>query len=518
MNSENRTLDVEVVPVNNLNDTNYDGILIIASPDQIKDVEEFSGVLSNAISLDRGLENEVAVIPIPNYNAKRLIYSPTGTIDEDYDDVRCFRNAGTCGIRRAYKAGVKKPLVYVLGHPKFKNAALVTLLGVLEGLYVPIQVRELHPKKIHSVESLGVYAQRPNDTEYLVNLATILESGRRVACDIGDADPERMSPPKVEEYVTNLFSDSSISLSVVKDIKQLTEEYPLFEAVNRAASGIERHQGRILYLEYVPKGTVTTTLFLVGKGVTYDTGGADIKAGGVMAGMSRDKCGAAAVAGFFQVVNLLKPSNVRVVGGLSLVRNSVGSNSYVADELIKARSGALVRVGNTDAEGRMVMTDVLCKFKEMAQSAVNPHLYTIATLTGHACLTVGDGYSIVIDNGPARKVGHAQILQQNSEEISDPFEISTLRKEDLNFHKGKCLGDDVLQCNNQPSSRTARGHQGPSAFMVLASGLDKHGSSSSIPLKYSHLDIAASAGDFPNPATGAPVLALANTYLLKSIV
>ncbi|XP_054726473.1 putative aminopeptidase W07G4.4 [Anastrepha obliqua] len=63
---------------------------------------------------------------------------------------------------------------------------------------------------------------------------------------------------------------------------------------------------------------------LVGKGVTYDTGGADIKAGGVMAGMSRDKCGAAAVAGFMQIVNEKKPDDVHVMAALCMVRNSVG--------------------------------------------------------------------------------------------------------------------------------------------------------------------------------------------------
>ena len=66
-------------------------------------------------------------------------------------------------------------------------------------------------------------------------------------------------------------------------------------------TAIERHQGRIVYLTYEPSGPVNKTLYLVGKGVTYDTGGADIKAGGVMAGMSRDKCGAAAAIGFMQV-------------------------------------------------------------------------------------------------------------------------------------------------------------------------------------------------------------------------
>ena len=76
-------------------------------------------------------------------------------------------------------------------------------------------------------------------------------------------------------------------------------------AVNRSASGIARHDGRVIWLSYHPEGPVEKTIMLVGKGITYDTGGADIKAGGVMAGMSRDKCGAADVAGFLKVVSIL---------------------------------------------------------------------------------------------------------------------------------------------------------------------------------------------------------------------
>ena len=67
--------------------------------------------------------------------------------------------------------------------------------------------------------------------------------------------------------------------------------------------------------------------------------------------MSRDKCGAADVAGFFRVVSILKPKNLKVIGALAMVRNSVGSNAYVADEIITSRAGVRIRVGNTDAEG-----------------------------------------------------------------------------------------------------------------------------------------------------------------------
>merc|ERR1719391_358593 len=120
--------------------------------------------------------------------------------------------------------------------------------------------------------------------------------------------------------------------------------------------------------------------------------------------MHRDKGGAAAVAGFMHAVNVLKPSNIKIIAGLAMVRNSVGSEAYLADEIITARSGKRVRVGNTDAEGRMAMVDLLCHAKErcIKENLPDPEIYTIATLTGHACIAFGT-YSGIVANGPYRK-------------------------------------------------------------------------------------------------------------------
>ncbi|KFM82894.1 putative aminopeptidase, partial [Stegodyphus mimosarum] len=312
-----------------------------------------------------------------------------------------------------------------------------------------------------------------------------------------------MAAPNVATYVKELFAGTSIQVEVIENEAKLAKEYPLLAAVNRAARGVERHHARVIFLTYEPEGSYDKTLVLVGKGITYDTGGADIKANGVMAGMHRDKCGAAAVAGFFQTLAALKPKNIKVLGAMSMVRNSVGSECYVADELITARSGVRVRVGNTDAEGRMVMTDVLCHMKEKVVQEKNPYLFTIATLTGHACLTVGDGYSIIMPNGPAKDANVGPSIQKAGEEVGDMFEVSPLRREDYEFHKGKSEYEDVLQCNNSPSSRTPRGHQGPAAFLIMTSGLDKHDINSEKPLKYCHIDIAASSGPFPGIPSGA---------------
>lgn len=518
MAMESRWMPCQLKVETNLCSGDYDGIILVSGNAPGSDEPEpFKTVLYAAAQIDAALGVIGAVLPI-NLLAKRLIYSPTGPLNMDYHDVRSFAEAATKGIKRALQAGVKSPLLVLLPDDRFENVELVTLLGALEALYVPLEVREICPDRRYKACQLGVWSPIcPKKLQGIVKLASALESGRYVARDIGGADPERMAPLRVEEYLAELFCGSNITIQVISDQDTLLQEYPLFACVNRAASVIPRHAGRIIFLTYEPPTCVLETIMLVGKGVTYDTGGADIKCQGIMAGMSRDKCGAAACAGFMQTVNLLQPPTVKVVAALCVVRNSVGENCYVADELITAKSGARVRVGNTDAEGRMAMADALYHLKEMALCSVNPHLFTIATLTGHAFLSAGPGYSIAMDNAVARLSSNAEKLQASGETMGDPFEISRIRREDFHFHEGIAEGDDIRQAVNQLSSKLPRGHQGPAAFLIKASGIDKHGIGSEKPLKYCHLDIAGSAGDLPEQPTGSPILALAKAFFFDKI-
>ncbi|KAB7500543.1 putative aminopeptidase [Armadillidium nasatum] len=448
----------------------YDGIIFVAS--SITDItapfKPLYAPLREQSEIDNSIEKVCSIVGV-DLPCKRLIYSPTGPLDRDTDDVRRFSDAAATGVKRALKAGVQNPLLAVIPCKEYPLSELVTLLGALQALYVPLEIREGVPNSAKKVEKLGFVGKR-----HVVDLAIALENGRTVARDIGGSDPERMAPPKVEEYVRNTFNGSDITVEAITDEGQLNDAYPLFSAVNRCAKGVDRHKGRVIILTYKGKGPIEKTLMLVGKGVTYDTGGADIKAGGVMAGMHRDKCGAAAVAGFMEILKKLRPPNIKVIGAMSVVRNSVGSDCYVSDEIIVSRAGVRIRVGNTDAEGRMAMADVLCQMKEEALKEVNPHLFTIATLTGHCVLTYGESYSAIMDNGPSRKENIANNIQVAGDLIADPFEISTIRREDFEFHAGKSEYEDVLQSNNLPSTRTTRGHQTPAAFLILASGLDKY--------------------------------------------
>jgi len=273
--------------------------------------------------------------------------------------------------------------------------------------------------------------------------------------------------------------------------------YPLLAAVARASMGVARHRPCVVRLELVPEGPVTRTVLFAGKGVTYDTGGADLKTNGGMAGMSRDKGGAATVVGLVRALAERKVPGLRVVALLGMVRNSVGEESFVSDEIITGRSGVRVRIGNTDAEGRLVLADLLAALKEEAAAPSASLLVSVATLTGHVYRAFGP-YVGALENGPARAQGFLRTLSEAGELLGEPFESTLPRREDYLFVAPKAPTEDVLSSNRLASVDTARGHQGPFAFIDVASGL--RGS----PLPFAHLDISGVVVTPPDWQAGKP--------------
>ncbi|MEO1336218.1 MAG: leucyl aminopeptidase family protein, partial [Myxococcota bacterium] len=420
------------------------------------------------------------------------------------------------GVQRARDAGATRPVVALVGvpsRPEFQEASTVAGLGALGSLWQPLEAREAQGyEQVEPVDRVGLMADADR-----VRWLHAVEAGRRVARDLCGTEPERMTPLKMAAYIESEFADSGIEVSVVSDRSTLEADYPLLSAVARASFAVPRHHPTVVRMSYTPPGPVQRTLFFAGKGVAYDTGGADIKYGGHMAGMSRDKGGAAAVAGFMRSVATLAPAGLRVVAELGCVRNNIGSDSFVSDEILVSHAGTRVRIGNTDAEGRLVLADLLSHLRATAVEAESPQVFSVATLTGHSGRAVGP-YTIALDNGPARAEGVAVKLAEAGERWGEPVELSRLRREDFDFVCARSTADDVLSSNNAPSTGTARGHQFPMAFLSIASGLDEHGSESTQPIPYTHIDIGGSAtedGDWQHGRpTGTPVVALCGAYLV----
>lgn len=491
-----------------LQDERFDA-LVWVSPDATSGVTALDGPLNTAARVDARAGKDVSLLPAEGVPGGRLVWAPTGPLNRDYDDVRQVGDAARAGVERAVKAGARAPLVAFTSVPAdglYRHSTQVAVLSALAGLWQPLEAREARGAQVEPVQRLGFQGQASTAKQL-----TALEQGRRLARDLCGTEPERMRPEAFADCCLQAFEGTRAKVSVVSDAELLVKEYPMLSAVARASMAVPRHRPRVIRIELPAAGKAERTLLLAGKGVTYDTGGADLKTGGHMAGMSRDKGGGAAVAGFVRALVDLAPDNLRVVAEIGAVRNSAGADAFVTDEILTSHAGVRVRVGNTDAEGRLVLGDLLSHLRVEALSAPQPSLFSVATLTGHAGRAVGP-YSIALDNGAAQKSGTAEALDRLGELWGDPFEISRMRREDFAFVQPRTAADDVLSCNNEPSSVTPRGHQFPAAFLTVASGLDAHGAAADTPLPYTHIDLGGSGcegGDWQHgKPTAAPVVAM----------
>jgi len=499
--------ELVAVPEAGLLDPRFDAVVLVLSLPSTG-IPGLDQALTAARALDARLDREVSLIPA-QVSGQRLIVAPTGALSRDFDDVRRVGDAARAGMLRARDAGARAPLLFVSVGELFAHAEEVALLAALGALWEPLEAREaLGEEQAEPVRSVGLASAR---AEQVLSLVGALEHGRRLTRDLAGTEPERMRPEAFAAACVDAFTDSSVAISVIEELDTLSYQYPLLMAVARASLAVERHRPRVIHLEYVGEGPIERTLLLAGKGLTYDMGGADLKTGGNMAGMSRDKGGAAAVAGLFRVLSILRPRGLRVVGVLGVLRNSIGPDAYVSDEIVRSHAGVRVRIGNTDAEGRLVLADLLSHLRVLALDAEAPRILSLATLTGHAHRAMGC-YSILIENAPARRAGVADALEQLGEDWADPFERSRLRREDYDFIRPRSRADDVLSANTLPSTVTARGHQYPTAFLTVASGLAAHGNDSDHPLPFTHIDLGGSAvegGDWQHGRpTAAPVVAL----------
>jgi leucyl aminopeptidase len=141
---------------------------------------------------------------------------------------------------------------------------------------------------------------------------------------------------------------------------------------------------KFIIIEYNTKKESNDTIVLVGKGITFDSGGISLKPGAGMDMMKADMSGAAAVLGAFKAISNLKPSS-HIVGLVPCAENMPGGRALKPGDIIKCMSGKTVEVLNTDAEGRLILADAICYAKRYKPDAV----IDIATLTGACVAALG---------------------------------------------------------------------------------------------------------------------------------
>lgn len=196
---------------------------------------------------------------------------------------------------------------------------------------------------------------------------------------------------RVEKDVKTTLKGKGVKTKILGKADLKKEKMGLFLAVNAGSA----HEPRLVHLTYTPKKVTKNTkhICLVGKGLTFDTGGYSLKPGASMVGMKFDMGGSATVYGAFRAA-VLNNSPYKITCILGMTDNAVNDKATFPDSIVKSRKGTTVEILNTDAEGRLVLADCL----DYASDLKPDMIVDAATLTGACLVALGTQVCAVLGN------------------------------------------------------------------------------------------------------------------------
>ncbi|SFV59582.1 Cytosol aminopeptidase PepA [hydrothermal vent metagenome] len=377
-----------------------------------------------------------------------------------------------------------------MNHPKCTALLRAMVEGFILGAYSfdKYKTAKSEQKITDIIISLEEYNEYTLDIEKCakaLNNGQITAEATNFTRDIVNTTPEDCYPVTMANIAKDLAKNSSLECKIlkVKDIK--AEKMETLLAVARAS----RHKPRVIHLSHKPENP-KAIITLVGKGLTYDSGGLSLKPSDYMVTMKSDKSGGSAVLGIMKAVSEMN-LEVEVHGFIGAVENMIGGDAYKPDDVLVAKNGKTIEVRNTDAEGRLVLADVLCYAQQEIQA---DYIFDYATLTGASVVAVGHYTSTIMGNSNEPK----DMIIAGAKSSG---ELAT--KLDFNNYLKKTLKSEIADICNISNVRYGGAI---TAGLFLEEFIDdKHKD------KWAHIDIAGPAfvehvwGENPHGASGAGV-------------
>ena len=343
------------------------------------------GVMAMATALGASASAD-SVTVLPALEGSRLVV--VGLEDADVTPERLRRATGNALRSIAAMEGADGWEVAVSLEVTDPELVQATAEGALLGAYRVEKVTgETQPQAVTDVTLVASSVtglQKDALASAQANAAAVCQ-----ARDWGNTPPNLLYPESFAEAARGYVKDAKISVEIL-DEKAL--EKGGYGGILAVGGGSTR-KPRLVRLSYAPRGA-TRHLALVGKGITFDSGGLDIKPAGQMAGMKYDMSGAAAVISAIRGIADLG-LKVKVTAYASLAENLPSGSSYRASDVLTMFDGQTVENYNTDAEGRLVMADAIARAGQDRPDLI----VDVATLTGACMVGLGMRTAGLITNG-----------------------------------------------------------------------------------------------------------------------
>ena len=321
-------------------------------------------------------------LAVTHSDGRRLIVAGLGARDQ-FDPERARIAAAVVG-RRALELGARH-VCWKLPRGGDADHAAGLVQGTVLGGYRFTRYRR--PPQDRALEQLTISAPADPDVTSAVRRASILADAQNRARDLANRAPNDLTPTALAEYAVALGErHDAVTVTVLGEDELRERGMGAFAAVAQGSA----EPAKLITLEYAPGGVADDAprLALVGKAVTFDSGGLSLKPPNSMIEMKFDMAGGAAVIEAIGALAELQVP-VRVLGVVGATENLVSDRSVKPGDVVTALDGTTIEVNNTDAEGRLVLADCITHARRAGCDAI----VDIATLTGGVVIALGATYA-----------------------------------------------------------------------------------------------------------------------------
>jgi leucyl aminopeptidase len=361
--------------------------------------KKLNGAIANLIKLGdfKGKEKTSALLYTQGkISASRVLLVGLGKPDKM--DAGVLRQAAATASYKAVEAKAKKLCVCL--HDQVKGMKPVDAAQAMtEGLYFGVYRYDEYLTGDDTKRKIDAMDIRIADSSETFVLAAKkgIAAGRvtgqcqTLARTLANRPANAVTPQKLAEEAQKMARQTGLRCTVFNDKQLAAKKMGGIMAVGQGSA----NKPRLIILDYKPaKGSKTApTIGLVGKAITFDSGGISIKPGEGMQDMKFDKSGGIAVLGAMQAIAKLKP-RVRVIGLIPSAENMPSGFAYRPGDIVTTYSGKTVEIQNTDAEGRMILCDAIAYAEELGCQTV----VDVATLTGACVVALGQKRAGVMGN------------------------------------------------------------------------------------------------------------------------
>ena len=352
-----------------------------------------------------------------------------GFEEKNYD---CLAIASATAIKKIQSTKFKSAKINLCETLEDNLKAIVE--GALLGEYKFTNYKSDSKKK--KLDLSIMVSNKNNKLEKVLEEAKIISKAVNKTRDMVNTTPADFYPEVMANTAKKLAKDAGINFEVHGEKYLDKNGMNAMNSVGRASI----HESKLIHLSYKPKEP-KAKIVLVGKGLTYDSGGLSLKPSDFMVTMKSDKSGGCAVLStLWAIAKLELPFEVHGIVGA--VENMIGGDAYKPDDVLKAKNGKTIEVRNTDAEGRLVLADCLCYAQDEIKD-IN-YIFDYATLTGACVVGVGE-YTTGI-------MGNNEILKRNAVlSALKSGELATTL--DFNRYLKKTLKSEIADMSNIASTR-----------------------------------------------------------------